>query len=318
MKKKSNPILSVSFPKHPDDPPVTSYRILDLMLLKSIKSNFTFHKELADKILDDYIKDFEVYLNLQVGIGVEKELVIREKQAEVIVYFNTYTSSQFASYLAVQNRNTLLEEKIQKLEEQSDEAYYQQILTESTNSGKGYFPELIETDNVREAFIGLNLIWANKMFFDYLENRLLSESDSNSQNDSYKETRIVKIKAEIIPSLYFILLDYFIPNDSSEQETQKIGKALESVLNGRVSESKLLFLQNGSTLIYVFSELYNNQMIFANSKSDLCKWILAHFKFLKNKIPSDYKYKTVYKILTAQGRDTQTPRTRIDLASILK
>lgn len=324
MKKENPPILSVRFRKDESSLPLMTHREFDLFMYSNIRTHFNVFKSNAKKIAKELIYEFDKLLNLRVDDLGERENLIKNEINKLAEYLAT--DKDIASYLEEveeEARKTALVQKIEELEIISDEDYYQISLADSMNSGAGRFPEFVNSRSMEDVFIGVNWIWANKMFYDYLKSLLLNlkSTEDNSRsiildNDDL-ESKLVDPK--VINNLHEILIKYFIPNGINSQERNRISGSLKKALKGGSLDEKLIFLNIGTILPFAIKQLFDNGFILVGTRREVEKWICSNFKYTKSKDKEvcAFNKDTVYNQLTSQGNASRMPINFIDLSSII-
>ncbi len=323
MRKKKIEQSSSVLKSDPIDPPVLfSHRIIDLQLLNNILSNYSFLKANADKKAAEHIRKFDRVLELKKFTAQERTQFITIKLNELVELIVLNDSRlELSTFLDKDIRDTKLKVEIDRLEKLSDEEYYQQILTDSENSGKGFFPPLVDANTSKGVYAGLNLNWATKIYYNYL-NSLLPNKDTTNLKETIIEKPIppsINIDPDIVAELHGILLPYFLPPSNNEKSNNNIRDSLMNALKGKDIKHKLLFNGNATKLIYAYRQLFDHGLILNSNKEPLKQWIVSSFQFRKGKegIPTNFSEKTTYTALTTGANSTKAPKNHIDLSSIL-
>ena len=323
MRKKQIEQASSVLKSDPVDPPILfPHRVIDLQLLNNILSNYSFLKANADKLAAEYIRKFDRVLELKKFTAQERTqfITIESNQLVESIVLND-SRLELSTFLDKEIRDTKLKTEIARLEKLSDEEYYQQILTDSENSGKGFFPPQVDANTSKGAYVGLNLVWASKIYYNYLNSLLANKSTTNLKETIIEKPNApsINIHPDIVVELHEILLPYFLPTSNNEKSNNDIRDSLMNALKGKDIKNKLLFNGNGINLIYAYRQLFDHNLILNSNKESLKQWIISSFQFRKGKegIPTKFSEKTTYTILTTGAKSTKAPKNHIVLSSIL-
>lgn len=107
------------------------------------------------------------------------------------------------------------------------------------------------------------------------------------------------IKKQIIPDLYSLLKDYFVPEDQE--------KLLQLFQSGRSDTGPLTFNGNGNQLADAFKQLYEANLVVGCNKTGLESWVLKHFLYRDKDKVKNFTEKYLNDIISSDTKSCQSP-----------
>jgi hypothetical protein len=120
---------------------------------------------------------------------------------------------------------------------------------------------------------------------------------SNITKESGNGTPV--IKEQVIPDLYTLLKDYFVPEDQEN--------LLMLFQSGRCDTSPLTFNGNGNQLADAFKQLYEANLIVGCNKTGLESWVLRHFLYRDKDKVKNFTEKYLNDIISSDTKSCQSP-----------